>query len=89
MTPFSSELLAATVAADLVIEAGLKVYLCYLDRSADISPLSPVEDQPVWRIILVDKVVDGSTTQYQRKYPNGLQGFLYVASQASTYTYKY
>lgn len=89
MTPFSSELLAATVSADLTIDSGDKIYLCYLDRSATIVPVIPVEEQPVWRIILIEKITTENATQYQRKYPNGLQGFLFAPSQASTYTYKY
>lgn len=89
MTPFSSELLAATVSADLTIDSGDKIYLCYLDRSATTNTEVALEDQPVWRIVLINRVVDGSMTKYQRKYPNGLQGFLFVASQAESYTYKY
>lgn len=89
MTPFSSELLAATVSADLTIDSGDKIYLCYLDRSAALTPGTPVEEQPVWRIILIEKVSTDGATQYQRKYPSGLQGFVFAPSQASTYTYKY
>lgn len=89
MTPFSSELLTATVSADLTIDFGDKIYLCYLDRSATITPAVPVEEQSVWRIILIEKVSIDGATQYQRKYPNGLQGFLFAPSQASGYTYKY
>ena len=89
MTPFSSELLAATASADLTIDAGDKIYLCYLDRSAEIDPLMPTENQPVWRIILIEKEVVDNTTCYRRKYPNGLQGFFFVAKEASSYIYKY
>ena len=89
MTPFSSELLAATVSADLTIDSGDKIYLCYLDRSATITPATPAEEQPIWRIILIEKVTIGDTAQYRRKYPNGLQGFMFAPSQASSYTYKY
>ena len=89
MTPFSSELLAATGSADLTIDSGDKIYLCYLDRSAALTPGTPVDEQPVWRIILIEKVSIDGATQYQRKYPNGLQGFVFAPSQASSYTYKY
>ena len=89
MTPFSSELLAATASADLTIDAGDNIYMCYLDRSAKLQSGVPVEEQPVWRITLVEKVTVDNTIQYRRKYPNGLQGFFHVAAQVSSYTYKY
>ena len=89
MTPFSSELLTATASADLTIDAGDNIYLCYFDRSAKLAPGVPAEEQPIWRIILIEKVTIDDTTQYRRKYPNGLQGFMFAPSQASSYTYKY
>lgn len=79
--------------ADLIIEKGNRTFVMTLcPADADYAENSkPLREQPIWQIQRIETVVDETkgTTETRITYPNGLNGYNFVAEQFEDYTYSY
>lgn len=75
--------------ADIIIMDGDNVYRCYIMPGYEQTTDDPVEELPIWRIELVQRIETGNTEIYHRLYPNGNSGFCNKAALYNTYTYAF
>ena len=82
---------ASDYTADYVLENGNKTYLCSLNpNEVDHTSNTPIEDQPVWKIQLIETVTVNGKNITRTKYPNGMSSaYIFAASDCETLTYEY
>lgn len=92
MNIFTNEILQLSAVADLVIEVGNDVYLCYLNAALR-SGNTPLVQQNIWRIckMRAETTTENSVsvTRTYKEYPNGDMNFAFSPNDYLTYTYSF
>lgn len=83
---------ASALNADIVYNVGANSYVCKLDPTkVDRSPNAlPIEQQPVWSVTFYETVqLNETTSRLTTKYPNGNNGYCFVAENYASYNYTF